>query len=124
MTSLKYDKYPECCPPATAEPIEGCFYRLCDNNPPTPQDFLTHIDLGKTNFSEAKLCEAHALSFFDTIEAAKKLQNRFPKFKEQLIVKILILKNHGRGEIKNGHLNLWEFRGADFCNSLEIEENE
>lgn len=113
---LKYGvDYPDACPPACAIPIEGYFYRLCDNNPPTEHDFKTHVDL-KIKFPPKRLCEAKALSFLKDKESADKFKKRFPKFKDKKIVSVHIKVEYGISSAvdRNGHFNFWEYEQAKF----------
>lgn len=108
---LKYDKYPESCPPQDAVGINGTFFRLCKAEVPTEEDFLTHVDSG-ANFPPKKLCEAMALSLFNSYEAADKLRAKFPRFRSYSIVEVQLEIRFGIGvlEQRTGHLNLWESR--------------
>lgn len=108
---LKYDKYPESCPPQDAAGINGTFFRLCQAEVPTEEDFLTHVDSG-ASFPPKKLCAAMALSFFDSYEAADKLRSKVAKFRSYAIVEVQIETRFGICvlEQQTGHLNLWENR--------------
>ena len=124
MSELKYDEYPKSCPPQSAKEISGDFYRLCDSCYPTTDDFLTHLDAG-LKFPSPKLCEAMTLSFFDSEEHAKKMQRKFPNLKKKSIVKVTIKNHFGTGEVRNHHLNLWEYRTVSILYEInKIKEEE
>lgn len=110
---LKYgDNYPEQCPPKNAKEIDGIFYRFC-SNPICEKDFKTHVDIG-LSFPPKKLCEAKALSFFDTIEESNRYREKFPKrFNSKQLVKVHIDKDSGIGVLKKHHLNLWEYKNSN-----------
>lgn len=122
---LKFDDYPESCPPAEAIPIDGVFFRLCKGENFCKEDFLTHFESGKS-FPDHKLCEAMALSFFDSYKHAESLKKRYrKKFRTHSIKPVAIIKDYGVGalEEKSGHLNLWEYRNIDIFADLTKEEN-
>lgn len=118
MAILKYDDYPSSCPPSSAVEVEGVFYRFCGSSTPTNADFMTHVDLN-LNFPPKKLCEAKALSFFNSAESAQKLQKRFPNLRNKKLVKVNLRKNLGIGELLGSHLNLWEYREVNFFESVK-----
>lgn len=122
---LKYgEDYPESCPPGSASPVEGCYYRLCDSNPPTDKDFKTHVDLG-LNFPPKKLCEAKALSFMSSMKSATNMQNRFPRLKKKFPVLVNLVPLHGIGLEAGEHLNLWEYCGLNLLECIgKGEDNE
>lgn len=121
---LKYGTdYPDSCPPSFADSINGYYYRLCDCNPPTINDFKTHVD-AKLSFPPAKLCEAKALSFFSEKENAIRIKNRYPKLKNKIPVMVNIIPDHGVGLEEKGHLNLWEFQGINLLNFIKEENYE
>lgn len=121
---LKYGTdYPDSCPPSFAKPINGEYFRLCDCNPPTANDFKTHVD-AKMSFPPAKLCEAKALSFFRNEKDANNVKNRFPKLKNKIPVAVNIVPNHGVGLEIHGHLNLWEFQGINLLNFIKEDHYE
>lgn len=120
---LKFDEYPESCPPADACAFQGTFYRLTKNEECTKDDFLTHFEAG-ANFPDYLLCEAMALSFYDSPENAAVMQRKFKKkFNGYSIKPVEILERYGIGVliVKSGHLNLWEFRNVDIFSELTKE---
>ena len=123
-TELKYgNDYPESCPPSSAAPIEGDFYRLCATNPPTLNDFKTHVDLGLP-FPSPKLCEAKALSFFTNLDSIDRMQKRFPRLKNKIAVLVSVSSEHGVSVLSGDHLNLWEYQGVNFLQKEGGVENE
>ncbi|MGN3192745.1 hypothetical protein ACTFYE_08355 [Enterococcus faecium] len=117
---LKFDEYPDSCPPGNAIKFEGTFYRLCKGNPFCKEDFLTHFEAG-LNFPSSKLCEAMALSFYESYAQAESLKNQYRKrFKDYSIRPVKIIEKYGVGilEEKKGHLNLWENRDVDIFSDL------
>ncbi|NKD33085.1 hypothetical protein [Enterococcus casseliflavus] len=121
---LKFDNYPESCPPVEAMQFDGVFFRLCKGESFCEEDFMTHFEAGK-NFPDKKLCEAMALSFYDNYEQAENLKKRFrKKFGTCSILPVKIIEDYGVGvlEEKSGHLNLWERRNVDIFADLMKEE--
>lgn len=116
---LKFDNYPDSCPPKEAVNFEGVFYRLCKGEELCREDFITHFESG-SRFPDHKLCEAMALSFFDSYDHAENIKNRYRKFKKYTIKPVEIVKEYGIGilEKQNGHLNLWEYRNIDIFAEL------
>lgn len=107
------------CPPRDAVPFNGLFYRVCKNETPTEEDFLTHFDLN--NIPKGKACEARALSFYDNFEDANRLTKMVKKFRKSVPVLVKIEPKHGIGKINKHHLELWEFKGISFVHP-EIEQ--
>lgn len=119
---LKYDDYPESCPPVLATCLEGTYYRLCKSDEYSKEDFLTHVDAGLP-FPPQKQCEALALSFYDSIENANKLRRKFKKFRMHSIKPVQILESYGVALLENqtGHLNLWEYKNIDIFKDVTRE---
>lgn len=125
---LKEQNYPANCPPPSAKPVNGVYYRLCYNRVVSPKDFLTHVELGKP-FPPDKLCEACALSFFRSLKKISSYQRRHPKrFEKMVIIQFHITEEWGIGEEKGGHLNLWQAKSdnyIDLCRGYkEVKSNE
>ena len=121
---LKYGTdYPEACPPISAKPIEGAFYRLCDSNPPTENDFKTHVDLN-LKFIPAKLCEAKALSFLRDKQSVEAYKKRFRVLRKKTEVLVDLKLDYGLADEfdENGHFNFWEFKQVNFLENVEEEE--
>lgn len=112
--NLKELDYPEKCPPSTAKPITGDYYRFCNDKIISPEDFLTHVEL-KAKFPPSKRCEACALSFFDNPQSALDLKKKFPqKFGNKRLIEFHITEEWGIGEKKRDHLNLWQAKVEDY----------
>lgn len=119
---FKYDDYPESCPPINAVELNGQYFRLCKEIVPAACDFVTHVEQG-LYFPPAKRCEAMALSFFCSAEQADKMKKKFKrKFTGYSVVPVEIQNEFGRGIVKNGHLNLWEYRDVNIYETIK-EDN-
>ncbi|GEM_PF-6336353 len=119
---LKFDEYPESCPPANACAFQGTFYRLTKNEEFTTDDFMTHYESG-IKVPDHLLCESMALSFFDSVNHAESMKKKYKKFNGYSIKPVGILEGYGIGVLteKTGHLNLWEFRNVDIFSELTKE---
>ncbi|MFC6464901.1 hypothetical protein ACFP65_07960 [Marinilactibacillus sp. GCM10026970] len=106
---LKYDEYPESCPPLNSEEVEGTFYRLCKSSPPTDEDFKTHIDRGV--LIKGKECASMALSFYDSRGSTEEMKKKFSKkFGNYYISEFYLTKDLGKALLEGNHLNLWEYK--------------
>lgn len=102
---------PASCPPSDArasdlEPV----YRYTKKEVLEETDFENHIEANIPYKIEDK-CEAIALSFFTSEEAAKGLK-RYKKFKKMVISEGRITADCGIHRIENKHINLWVYEGV------------
>ncbi|WP_372814261.1 hypothetical protein [Paenibacillus sp.] len=69
------------CPPLEAhdKDIEEV-YRLTLNNPPTDEDFLSHIEANK-QYPPGKECVASSVSVYKNKDDAEKLKKKIPAYK-------------------------------------------
>lgn len=74
MTRYLVD-WPENCPPPEAEAASGTVYRVCRSNPPAPEDFKSHAELGKQ--SKGSECMCRGLSVFRDGAEARHLTRIF-----------------------------------------------
>lgn len=120
----KYKEHvPENCPPNEAkdEMIE-LVYRICLNNPPAPEDFLSHVEM-KKKFPPELTCKAAGISIHTNIEDSERLKRLVPAYRKKGYI--------SRGEIPKGigktlatpskgdsHHTCWVFRDKDkeICN--------
>jgi hypothetical protein len=122
MVFKNQDKMPKQCPPANAiskdvEPV----YRYIDGDVLKPIDFENHIERG-LSYRPEQSCEAIALSFYKTEEAAVNLAKRFKKFKRKSISKGKITAECGIHNTINNHLNLWVYKDVDMIKVFTGEE--
>lgn len=106
------EELPINCPPESAKEIETVAYRILKEEKPQESDFLPYVHLYPKNNRYKKLCEAFALSSFDSITNAmgawKRALKRGKKIGEY-IAKIKIESCDGKSELKpkNGHISTW-----------------
>jgi len=102
---------PRECPPIHAKSVNiHPVYRFTTTNVPSESDFLNHVEK-KNPYPPQKKCEAMALSFFTTREAADELQRSIKRFKKMSISEGRINQSAGVCTInKKQHLNLWLFK--------------
>lgn len=121
---FKEENMPEQCPPSDAiqqdvEPV----YRFIENGTIQEIDFLSHVARNKP-YPPHKKCDAHAISFFTTEQAAKSLAKRYPKkFKGKSMIAGRITSACGIHKTENNHLNLWLFKDTDMLNVFTGEED-
>ncbi|WHX88032.1 hypothetical protein QNH18_07020 [Bacillus paralicheniformis] len=119
---FKEKNLPPQCPPTDAvqkdvEPV----YRFIENDTLQEIDFLNHRERNITYRSEQK-CEALAISFFTTEQAAERLRKKFKrKFKEKILLKGKITEECGIHKTENDHLNLWLFQDVNMLNVFPVE---
>ena len=114
----------EVCPPRGA--VRGSVspvYRFFDNDTINENGFKSHKQLG-IKYPLSKECEALAISFFTTEEAAQKMAHRYPKFKSKKLISGRITPECGVYNINNGtkHLNLWVYRDVNIANIFQGNE--
>ena len=115
------EELPKNCPPETAEEVEDKVYRIIKETEPTEGDFFPYIKLYPRNSRYKNLCKAYAVSFFDTIENAKKAfvsaQSR-NRYLGEYIAEYNMSKDLGRCEYKkeSGHYSIWFYSSWNFNN--------
>lgn len=114
---------PECCPPSDATPndVEPVF-RFIENESVGEIDFLNHKER-KKRYPSDKTCEALAISFFTTAQAAKRARSRFKNLKGKVFVEGKISPECGIHNIENNHLNLWLFQDVNMLKVFLGEED-
>lgn len=104
----------ENCPPSSAEHKDiDEVYRLTLNNPPTEEDFQSHIESGK-KFPPGLECVAASVSVFKDKEDAERQKKKIPVFKNKgYISKGSIQSNTGVivESSKSSHIDWWIQRG-------------
>ncbi|MED5098671.1 hypothetical protein P9858_00875 [Niallia circulans] len=120
----KYKEHvPENCPPNTAK--DNAFdqvFRLCLNNPPNSDDFLSHVEL-KKRFPPEKTCNAAGISIHTNIEDSERLRRFIPAYRKKgYVSKGQIPQGFGKtlATPTNGdtHHTFWVYRdkNQDLCN--------
>jgi len=111
-TSSNWPELPLNCPLDGAAPRPGDLYRFSD--PADSGDWQLPIQrYGADHFSDATerdYCRAHALSVFIDIEAARKFQSKYPKFRGHSIIRFQITDKCGvviKDRPHGGHHCLW-----------------
>lgn len=122
---FKEKNLPDQCPPTDAvqeyvEPV----YRFIENDTLQEIDFLSHRERNLPYKQPEKECEAAAISFYTTEQAAEGLRNKFKKFKKKVLIKGKITKECGIHKTENYHLNLWLFKDVNMLNVFPVEWEE
>tara|TARA_Y100000589_G_scaffold329390_1_gene375857 strand:+ start:111544 stop:111936 length:393 start_codon:yes stop_codon:yes gene_type:complete len=106
------EELPMNCPPESAEEMKISAYRILKEEEPQESDFLPYIHLYPNNSRYKSLCEAFALSFFDSIQNAKAAWKKASKRGKVIggyIGKIQIEPSDGKNNLnkKTGHISTW-----------------
>ena len=122
MTRYPVD-WPENCPPPEA--ASGTVYRVCRSNPPAPEDFKSHAELGKQ--SKSSECMRRGLSVFRDGAEARHLTRIFPKL-GSLVFRGELVPQHGKikptpTRDRPTHTTWWSYPSVDhaqpFCMDSE-----
>jgi len=114
---------PESCPPSNAasNDIESV-YRFIENDTIDEIDFLNHKEREK-KYPSDKTCEALAISFFTSTQAAKKARKKFKNLKGKSFVEGKITSDCGIHNIHNEHLNLWLYQNVNMLKVFSGKED-
>ena len=87
---------PDGCPPPSAVPANGTYYRLVRNNPPTDDDFRRPRDLPRsTPLKEDELCVDSALSLFEDPKDVHLARQYVPGFKKKKVAQGTLVPTAG-----------------------------
>ncbi|MEB5758264.1 hypothetical protein [Mammaliicoccus sciuri] len=114
---------PELCPPAKTESANlQAVYRLINGTQIDEKDLISHVEAG-LGFPKAKLCQAHAISFYKDFESCKKAKNKFKNLRKKSIYEGKITKECGVVDLflNNNHINLWAYRDVDLLSIFKGE---
>jgi hypothetical protein len=118
------EQLPDRCPPEEAyNPNGQVFYRLCQSNPASSQDFLSNRFLCPTcNFPNVSECIALSLSVFIDMEKCLNIR-RLPRHKNSKVMYFqikdgdgLVLKTSGPG-----HYSWWRTHNFDIALASVVE---
>ena len=125
MTKTDYHpNIPKQCPPTTASPAQGDFYRGIRKPPISDTDFLSHVEREMDN-SDPENCEHWGLSGW-TSEAAVKHARLLNKYMRKWhIAKGTVSNSDGAmlatGGAKNpGHCTFWKAHGKSIASRFAI----
>ena len=116
---------PNNCPNSNAIDYEGNVFRIIQKNEPNTQDFIIYAELYPNNPRYKSLCPAYAISFFDTLDNAKKALAKNSSL-GKYIAKYQLTKTDGMSNFNKstGHINTWFYRNSSFniFTPIEIKE--
>ena len=99
------DDLPEGCPPLTAAPVSGVYYRVVKSIPFSARDFRRPRDLPRREpFSAAQLCRASALSLYGSLSDAQKAIRYIPGFRNRKLASASLSPVHGVTEVNESRL--------------------
>jgi hypothetical protein len=113
------------CPPGNAEAKDATFFRACDNDPPTEEDFTSHVQSRlprKRKKAKPDICEHWGLSGWISHEDAVHAQQIFDWLKSKYIFRANIQSSEGRvmQTGKPPHHTFWPCNGVDLLGRAEI----
>jgi hypothetical protein len=123
---FKEENFPEQCPPIDAvEQDVNPVYRIIENDTVQEVDFLNHREK-EIPYPLFKRCEALAISFFTSPEAAETTTRRYKRLKNKKIVAGTITTKCGIHKTENAHVNLWLYKDVDMVTVFlgEVDGNE
>lgn len=88
--------FPDNCPPASARPAAGVFYRIVKTNPPQPDDFVSQYHqnrrLANSNIQRGRAtqCETMGLSIYADINDAIRAARRYPRLGDKIATLTLL----------------------------------
>ena len=117
--------WPEGCPPAGAEPAHGQVFRVCRTHPPSPEDFMSHAELGKK--SSGSECQRHGLSVFRAYRDARHVTQAFPKL-GGLIYRADLQPAQGQtqptpGRDRPSHATWWPYEDVNRAQPFTLADN-
>ncbi|WP_262173233.1 hypothetical protein [Saccharococcus sp. Marseille-Q5394] len=120
---FKEKDFPAQCPPIDAIEMDiNPVYRVIENDTIQEVDFLNHRERNK-RYPSHKTCEALAISFFTTYEAANDATIRFKNLRNKKFVQGIITMECGIHKTENEHLNLWLYKDVDMVKVFLGEED-
>jgi hypothetical protein len=120
---------PTQCPPKEARSDDIELYRLIENSPPNPDDFIPLAFELKTphmQFNDHMNCCSHGLSAFKNIDGAIKWRKKYKKkFKNHKISKGVITRNDGMvlETFQKPHMTWWVSTDQPEKGFVEVEEH-
>lgn len=123
------EKLPINCPPSSAKELAFEAYRILKSEEPEETDFLPYVYLHPENKRYKTLCQAYAISSFDSKENAIKAWKSALKRGKKIgthIAKVEISSTDGKSEYnpKNGHFSTWLYESKNYdtleCANIKI----
>jgi hypothetical protein len=106
--------WPADCPPKDTPDAQGDVFRIVKENPPAPQDMLSHHETGR--LLKADPCLRCGLSVFRLLEDALNQQRLLPKLGKR-IAKGTLAPAHGKARPTPGqqptHTTWWAYVGVE-----------
>ena len=100
------------CPPDNAIELEIEVFRILINENPNDEDFKVYAKMYPDNPRYKDVCKAYALSFYNSLNGAKKTYLNSKERGNDIgnyIGSYLLIKDHGKHILNNesGHINTW-----------------
>lgn len=131
--SMWKEDLPERCPTNKAIDYEGSVFRVTKTNTPSIDDFKVYAKLYPDNPRYKQLCEAYAISFYDTLSNAKEAVQKSIERNNKLgdyIAHYNLCKDDGKSHLNgsSGHINTWFYSKSQFdifspINISEVNED-
>jgi len=123
------EKLPIDCPPSSAKELDTEAYRILKSEEPNESDFLPYVYLHPENERYKTLCEAYAISSFDSEKNAIKAWKGALKRGKNIgthIAKVEIALSDGRNDFNqnSGHYSTWLYESKNYdtfeCSNIKI----
>ena len=98
---------------------------MAKNDPPTPDDFVTHFESGR--MPHAPACTRRGLSVFHELRDAIHQRSLFPNLGDK-IAQGTLEPSHGKTKLTSGrqptHTTWWPYEHVDLCHPFGIVEED
>jgi hypothetical protein len=116
---------PPCCPPAEAVEVNAKLLRACDSDPPTDEDFTSHVESAlprKKKRANPEKCNHWGLSVWISEEAAAHAQSLFEWLKRKYLFSGELTPEDGKlaQTGKPDHHTFWPYSGVDLIGRFRL----
>jgi hypothetical protein len=115
--------WPPNCPPDDAVDADIEVYRTVSADPPAATDFLSYHEEGKLVKNRQKICQAHGVSVYGSVEDAIHHRKVFG-WASQRIAKGKLTPDQGRTKPTPGslpsHITWWPYDGVNRCQPFVV----
>jgi hypothetical protein len=117
---VTYDlNLPANCPLPSVGEFDGVAYRVVFTDPPTQDDLLTYLELGKA--PKVDTCKRGSVSLYATLEDAQHLIDARP-YVGNFVASLTLTKAHGRVSVPSdsGHIDWWPYKDMRRVGDLKV----
>lgn len=118
-------RLPPNCPPMEAAEVNATLFRACDSDPPTNEDFTSHVESHlprKRNRADPKKCAHWGLSVWASKDAATHAQQLFDWLKPKYIFSGDVVPKDGNlaQTGKPEHYTFWAYSEVDLISRFQV----